>query len=163
MVNRINRILSSVKSVENRTRIRLFRLPPETTTRNSISDFSCLEFKETHRQVDNKDKTQYSTQDSSMEDESQEILLSSLENFGVSIPENVSSVKDLNPATLVSICGQCLNRIDGTASFCTSLPDSMAEKFRICTELSSAVEKLGYIGDMSYYKVKRRNFIGLCD
>ncbi|KAK0600521.1 hypothetical protein LWI29_015820 [Acer saccharum] len=87
-----------------------------------------------------------------MEDESQEILLSSLENFGVSIPENVSSVKDLNPATLVSICGQCLNRIDGTASFCTSLPDSMAEKFRICTELSSAVEKLGYIGDMSYYK-----------
>ncbi|KAH7544569.1 hypothetical protein JRO89_XS15G0186300 [Xanthoceras sorbifolium] len=87
-----------------------------------------------------------------MDDESQEILLSSLENFGVSIPRNVSSVKELTPATLVSICGQCLNRIEDTASFCTALPDSMADKFRICTDLSSSIKKLGYIGDMSYYK-----------
>ncbi|KAL5803807.1 hypothetical protein ACOSQ3_030607 [Xanthoceras sorbifolium] len=87
-----------------------------------------------------------------MDDESQEILLSSLENFGVSIPRNVSSVKELTSATLVSICGQCLNRIEDTASFCTALPDSMADKFRICTDLSSSIKKLGYIGDMSYYK-----------
>lgn len=33
----------------------------------------------------------------------------------------------------------------------------MAEKFKICTDISSAIKNLGYIGDISYYKVKTNN------
>lgn len=86
-------------------------------------------------------------------EESEEILLSSLQNAGVSIPDNVLSIKDLTPSGLASICGQSLNLLNKTLSFCTSMPDSMGEKFRICTELSREIKNLGYIGDISYYKV----------
>ncbi|KAJ0044867.1 hypothetical protein Pint_03774 [Pistacia integerrima] len=85
-------------------------------------------------------------------EESEEILLSSLQTGGVSIPDNVLSIKDLTPSSLVSICGQSLNLLNETSSFCTSMPDSMGEKFKICTEISLAIKNLGYIGDISYYK-----------
>lgn len=87
-------------------------------------------------------------------EESQEILLSSLGSAGVSIPTSVSSIQDLTPTSLFSICAQSLSLIDNTTSFPTSLPDSMAERFKICTEIASAVKSLGYIGDMSFHKVK---------
>jgi hypothetical protein len=93
-------------------------------------------------------------------EESQEILVSTLEKSGVSIPASVSSVRDLNPTTLVSICAQCLNLLDRTASFPTSLPDgSVADQFKICTEIASRIESLGYIGDMSFHKVSQREKI----
>lgn len=85
-------------------------------------------------------------------EESQEILLSSLASAGVSIPTSVSSIQDLTPTSLFSICAQSLSLIDNTTSFPTSLPDSMAERFKICTEIASAVKSLGYIGDMSFHK-----------
>lgn len=86
-------------------------------------------------------------------EESQEILLSSLASSGVSIPRSVSSIQDLTPTSLFSICAQALSLIDNSTSFPTSLPDSMAERFKTCTEISSAVKSLGYIGDMSFHKV----------
>uniref|UniRef100_A0A7N2M882 CCDC22 N-terminal domain-containing protein n=1 Tax=Quercus lobata TaxID=97700 RepID=A0A7N2M882_QUELO len=87
-------------------------------------------------------------------EESQEILLNSLESLGISIPQSVSSVKDLNPTTLVSTCAQCLNLLDPTASFPTSLPsDSMADQFKICTDLATRIKNLGFVGDMSFHKV----------
>lgn len=85
------------------------------------------------------------------------ILLNSLKSGGVSIPADVSSIKDLTSETLVSICGQSLNLIFNTMTFGTSLPHSMAAKFKICTDISSAIKNLGYIGDISYYKVKTNN------
>ncbi|KAK7857641.1 coiled-coil domain-containing protein 22 like protein [Quercus suber] len=86
-------------------------------------------------------------------EESQEILLNSLESLGISIPQSVSSVKDLNPTTLVSTCAQCLNLLDPTASFPTSLPsDSMADQFKICTDLATRIKNLGFVGDMSFHK-----------
>ncbi|KAF3944474.1 hypothetical protein CMV_029055 [Castanea mollissima] len=86
-------------------------------------------------------------------EESQEILLNSLESLGISIPQGVSSVKDLNPTTLVSTCAQCLNLLDPTASFPTSLPsDSMADQFKICTDLATQIKNLGFVGDMSFHK-----------
>ncbi|KAL9444739.1 hypothetical protein AB3S75_017846 [Citrus x aurantiifolia] len=85
-------------------------------------------------------------------EESEVILLNSLKSGGVSIPADVSSIKDLTSETLVSICGQSLNLIFNTMTFGTSLPHSMAEKFKICTDISSAIKNLGYIGDISYYK-----------
>ena len=91
-------------------------------------------------------------------EESQEILLSSLASSGVSIPSSVSSIQDLTPTSLFSICAQSLSLIDNTTSFPTSLPDSMAERYKICTEIASAVKSLGYIGDMSFHKVKALEF-----
>ena len=87
-------------------------------------------------------------------EESQEILLKSMQGCGVLIPPSVSSVKDLTPTTLVSISAQCLNRIDEKASFPTSLPtNSVADRVRICTDIASAVKNLGYVGDISFHKV----------
>ncbi|KAJ8765087.1 hypothetical protein K2173_010569 [Erythroxylum novogranatense] len=86
-------------------------------------------------------------------EESQEILLSSLKNSGVSIPEDVSAIQDLTPETLVSICTQCLYLIDGTGFSANSLPDLMVDKFKICTDIALAVKRLGYTGDMNYYKL----------
>ncbi|XP_010251411.1 PREDICTED: coiled-coil domain-containing protein 22 isoform X2 [Nelumbo nucifera] len=83
-------------------------------------------------------------------DEAQEILLNSLGSLGVSLPPGVSSVQDLNPGTLVSICAQSLHLIDDSLSFPTSLPDIMAERFKICAEIASAIKGVGYRGDISF-------------
>ncbi|KAI3891464.1 hypothetical protein MKW92_034180 [Papaver armeniacum] len=83
-------------------------------------------------------------------DEAQEILINSLENSGISLPAGVFKIKDLTETALVSICSQSLRQIDNSLLFPTSLPDSMAERFKICSEISSAVKKLGYRGDMSF-------------
>lgn len=87
-------------------------------------------------------------------DEAQEILLRSLENEGVSLPNGVSSIQDLTPDSLVSICSQSLSRIDSSpSSFPTSLPSSVAERFKICTEIAFAIKTLGYAGDLSFHQV----------
>ncbi|XWS11387.1 hypothetical protein CRYUN_Cryun38cG0079500 [Craigia yunnanensis] len=94
-------------------------------------------------------------------EESQEILLNSLRSFGVSIPENVSSFNDFTPTTLISICCQSLNLLgnnkdddDNDMSFPNSVEDSvsMADKFKICSDISLAFKNLGYVGDMNYHK-----------
>ncbi|KVI10385.1 Protein of unknown function DUF812 [Cynara cardunculus var. scolymus] len=85
-------------------------------------------------------------------EESQEILLNSLANAGVPIPPEVLSVEDLAPETLVSICAHSLRIISNSESFPITLPDSMADRFKICTDLASSVKDLGYIGDMSFHK-----------
>ncbi|XP_052208730.1 uncharacterized protein LOC127812336 isoform X2 [Diospyros lotus] len=87
-------------------------------------------------------------------EESQEILLKSLAKSGVQIPPEVSSIGDLTPATLVAVCAQSLRFIDETktASFSVSLPDSMADRFKICTDLANAFTDLGFIGDISFHK-----------
>ncbi|KAH0997817.1 hypothetical protein GBA52_021681 [Prunus armeniaca] len=86
-------------------------------------------------------------------EESREILLKSLENSGVCVLNDVSSVRDLTPATLVSICGQSLNLIGKTPPFPTSLPDSsVADKFKLCTDIASAIKSLGYLADLSFHQ-----------
>uniref|UniRef100_A0A1J3FUH3 Coiled-coil domain-containing protein 22 n=1 Tax=Noccaea caerulescens TaxID=107243 RepID=A0A1J3FUH3_NOCCA len=87
-----------------------------------------------------------------MMDESQDILTATLMESGVLIPGDFSSVGELSSEALVSICAQLLNLIDPSASFCVKLPDSLPERFRICTDIAHSVKSLGYIGDMSYYK-----------
>ncbi|OMO83784.1 hypothetical protein CCACVL1_11193 [Corchorus capsularis] len=95
-------------------------------------------------------------------EESEEILLNSLRSFGVTIPENVSSFKDLTSATLISICFEALNLLgrndkddgDNDVSFANSVEASvsMADKFKICTDISLDFKNLGYVGDMNYHK-----------
>ncbi|KAK8490535.1 hypothetical protein V6N11_055763 [Hibiscus sabdariffa] len=94
-------------------------------------------------------------------EESQEILLKSLSSFGISIPENVSSFNDFTLTTLISVCCQSLNTIGNNedddqnhVSFPDSLEDSvsMADNFKICTDISLALNNLGYVDDMNYHK-----------
>ncbi|TYH35002.1 hypothetical protein ES332_D13G163300v1 [Gossypium tomentosum] len=94
-------------------------------------------------------------------EESQEILLKSLSSFGISIPENVSSFSELTPTTLISLCCQSLNILgnnddddENHFSFPISVEDSVsiADKFKICSDVSLAFKNLGYLGDMNYYK-----------
>jgi hypothetical protein len=88
-----------------------------------------------------------------MEEESRDILMTTLIESGVSIPGDFTSVSEFTPEALVSICAQLLNLIDPSASFSDELPDSLPERFRICTDIAHSVKNLGYINDMSYYKV----------
>lgn len=93
-----------------------------------------------------------------MED-SREILLKSLESSDVCVPDDVSSVKDLTPAALVSICGQSLNLIGRTTPFPTSLPDSsVADQFKLCTDIASGIKSLGYLADLSFHQVRIVSF-----
>ncbi|KAM0995654.1 hypothetical protein ACFX2C_005759 [Malus domestica] len=89
----------------------------------------------------------------SVMEDSREILLKSLENSGVCVPDDVSSVKDLTPATLVSICSQSLNLIGRTTPFPTSLPDcSVGDQFKLCTDIASGIKSLGYLADLSFHQ-----------
>jgi len=88
-----------------------------------------------------------------MEEESRDILMTTLIESGVSIPGDFTSVSEFTPEALVSICAQLLNLIDPSASFSDELPDSLPERFRICTDIAHSVKNLGYINDMSYYDV----------
>ncbi|PWA56131.1 hypothetical protein CTI12_AA422050 [Artemisia annua] len=85
-------------------------------------------------------------------EESQEILLNSLSSAGVPIPPEIYSVNDLSSETLVSICGHSLRIITKSDSFPVTLPESLADRFKMCTDLSSAFENLGFIGDISFHK-----------
>ncbi|KAI3769126.1 hypothetical protein L6452_00226 [Arctium lappa] len=85
-------------------------------------------------------------------EESQEILLNSLAKSGVPIPSEVFSVEDLTPETFMSICTHSLRIISNSESIPITSPDSMTDRFKVCTDLASSVKDLGYIGDMSFHK-----------
>ncbi|XP_030441906.1 uncharacterized protein LOC115664084 isoform X2 [Syzygium oleosum] len=80
-------------------------------------------------------------------------LLSSLRSFGVSIPDGVDAIGDLQPEGLASISARCLNLVlRDPALFPSSPPESAADKVRICGEMASAVENLGFVGDIGFHK-----------
>ncbi|KAI3456786.1 hypothetical protein Pfo_013449 [Paulownia fortunei] len=87
---------------------------------------------------------------------SEEILLNSLASSGVPIPVGCSSVRDLTPPTLFTICSHALRLIHGphnASSFPASLPeDSMPDRVKICTEVSEAFNNLGFNPDLSFHK-----------
>ncbi|XP_072973950.1 uncharacterized protein [Typha angustifolia] len=86
-------------------------------------------------------------------DEAEEILLNSLRSSGVSLPTSISSLRDLSPDSLFSICAQFLHLIDPSSSFPPpSLPETTAERFEICERIASAVWSLGYGADLSFHQ-----------
>ncbi|CAK7324475.1 unnamed protein product [Dovyalis caffra] len=82
-----------------------------------------------------------------------DMMLSSLRTAGVWIPENVASIRDFTPTIFVSVCAQCVNLIDQTASLPTTLPDATIDKLKTCTDIALAIKRLGFIGDMTYIKL----------
>ncbi|KAH9317197.1 hypothetical protein KI387_018966, partial [Taxus chinensis] len=85
-------------------------------------------------------------------DEAHQILLNGLEQAGVVMPTGVSTIEDVGSGSLVSICSQVLHLINEGSSFSTSLPVSMADRFRLCTDLASAIKQLGYRPDLSFHQ-----------
>nr|XP_043620924.1 coiled-coil domain-containing protein 22 homolog isoform X2 [Erigeron canadensis] len=85
-------------------------------------------------------------------EESQEILLNSLANVGVPISPEIVSVSDLTPESFISVCAHSLRIISKSESIPISLPESMADRFKFCTDLASSFENLGFIGDISFHK-----------
>ncbi|XP_074564530.1 uncharacterized protein LOC141821065 isoform X2 [Curcuma longa] len=88
-------------------------------------------------------------------DEAEAILLSSLLSSGVLLPPDFSTpsaLQDLSPDALVSICVQSLRLIIGAtaSSLPTSLPDSAAERFKVCEDISAAIKSAGYIDEISF-------------
>ncbi|XP_047982336.1 coiled-coil domain-containing protein 22 [Salvia hispanica] len=87
---------------------------------------------------------------------SEEILLNSLANSGVPIPLGCSSVGDLTPPSLFSLCSAALRLIDGqryASAFPPCLPvDSIPDRLKICSELAHAFNELGYSADLSFHK-----------
>ncbi|XP_042004833.1 coiled-coil domain-containing protein 22 [Salvia splendens] len=87
---------------------------------------------------------------------SDEILLNSLANSGVPIPLGCSSVRDLTPPSLFSLCSAALRLIDGqryASAFPPCLPeDSIPDRLKICSELAHAFNELGYSPDLSFHK-----------
>ncbi|XP_060188259.1 uncharacterized protein LOC132617303 [Lycium barbarum] len=84
----------------------------------------------------------------------EDILLNSIANAGVRIPTGISSVKDLTAATLFSVSSQSLHLIHRqNSSLPASLPEnSVADRLKLCSELSVAFKTLGFIGDISSHK-----------
>ncbi|XP_057826467.2 uncharacterized protein LOC131038148 isoform X1 [Cryptomeria japonica] len=85
-------------------------------------------------------------------DEAHQILLNGLEQAGVVMPTGVSSIEDVASGSLVSICSQTLHLINETSSFPTSMAVSMADRFRLCADLATAIKELGYRGDLSFHQ-----------
>jgi len=85
-------------------------------------------------------------------DEAHQILVNGLEQAGVVMPTGVSTIQDVGSGSLVSICSQVLRLVNEGSSFSTSLPVSMAEQFRLCTDLANAIKQLGYRGDLSFHQ-----------
>lgn len=85
-------------------------------------------------------------------DEAHQILVNGLEQAGVVMPTGVSTIQDVGSGSLVSICSQVLRLVNEGSSFSTSLPVSMAEQFRLCTNLANAIKQLGYRGDLSFHQ-----------
>lgn len=85
-------------------------------------------------------------------DEAHQILLNGLEQAGVVMPTGVSIIQDVGSGSLVPICSQVLRLVNEGSSFSTSLPVSMAEQFRLCTDLANAIKQLGYRGDLSFHQ-----------
>lgn len=91
-------------------------------------------------------------------DEAEAILLSSLRSSGVLLPPDFSTssaLQDLSPDALVSICVQSLRLIIGAtaSSLPTSLPDSAADRFQVCEDISAAIKLAGYMDEISFRQV----------
>ncbi|KAG6407464.1 hypothetical protein SASPL_130455 [Salvia splendens] len=92
---------------------------------------------------------------------SDEILLNSLANSGVPIPLGCSSVRDLTPPSLFSLCSAALRLIDGqryASAFPPCLPeDSIPDRLKITARNSHTplpyLNELGYSPNLSFHKV----------
>ena len=86
--------------------------------------------------------------------ETDDILLAALRQTGVDIPEGVTSVAQLDSATVVASTARCLNTINEAqgeeASYKETLPGNAGASFRLCTTLAEAVAALGFKAELGF-------------
>ncbi|KAK1296751.1 hypothetical protein QJS10_CPB15g00972 [Acorus calamus] len=90
-------------------------------------------------------------------EEAEEILLGSLSSSGVSIPSGSTSIGGLTTADLLSICAASLPLIAGDGgssppSVPDPLPDSTMDRFKICSDVASALRSAGFPPDLSFHQ-----------
>eukprot|EP00656_Telonema_subtile_P045070 TRINITY_DN51336_c0_g1_i2.p1 TRINITY_DN51336_c0_g1~~TRINITY_DN51336_c0_g1_i2.p1 ORF type:complete len:630 (+),score=163.99 TRINITY_DN51336_c0_g1_i2:136-2025(+) len=80
------------------------------------------------------------------------IILLSLRQIGCQIPEETAVLSEFSTEMLFSCCAKILRTIDDSLKFPKRIPseETMSSRFRVCTNLATAVEKFGYTGDIGY-------------
>ena len=83
--------------------------------------------------------------------EGDEIVFLALSQFGISLPNNITSLNQLTADVLISLVVSSLALIsNGTIQFSTALPQNIASRHRICTEIASKVKEVGFPGECGY-------------
>ena len=83
--------------------------------------------------------------------EGDEIVFLALSQFGISLPNNITSLNQLTADVLISLVVSSLALIsNGAIQFSTALPQNIASRHRICTEIASKVKEVGFPGECGY-------------
>eukprot|EP00163_Fabomonas_tropica_P031331 TRINITY_DN7416_c0_g1_i1.p1 TRINITY_DN7416_c0_g1~~TRINITY_DN7416_c0_g1_i1.p1 ORF type:complete len:662 (+),score=184.03 TRINITY_DN7416_c0_g1_i1:141-1988(+) len=85
-------------------------------------------------------------------DATDKVLLLSLKSVGCEFDPSVGSVADFSPELIVEATARCLNVINPNANASTTLPSQMSSRFRVCTDLATAVTDLGYNQELGYHQ-----------
>ncbi|KXJ28410.1 Coiled-coil domain-containing protein 22-like [Exaiptasia diaphana] len=78
------------------------------------------------------------------------IIIHTLRQIGCDIPEDVMSIKDFTTPLIIQGASKCFSVINEEIQIPSTLPASMSAKFRIGTTLATAMQELGYQGEIGY-------------
>jgi len=79
------------------------------------------------------------------------IIIRNLRSIGCDIDDDVRTIRQFSTALVVEAAACCLRTIDSSVDINHRLPPSMAAQFRIGSSLATAVQNLGYRGDIGYH------------
>eukprot|EP01040_Poterioochromonas_malhamensis_P023630 gene23630-29031_t len=83
--------------------------------------------------------------------EGDEILFLSYRQLGYEIPANIVKVSQISAELLIEIIAKSLLLIsDGEIKVATALPQNIAVRHRICTDISLKIKDLGFLGECGY-------------
>ncbi|XP_071523331.1 coiled-coil domain-containing protein 22-like isoform X1 [Panulirus ornatus] len=83
-------------------------------------------------------------------EEVDKILILTLNHLGCDIDEAVKSVGDFGISEVVNGVVRCIRTIDSDCDLPASLPQNMAQRFRVAASIAQAVKDVGYPGDVGY-------------
>ncbi|XP_068234617.1 coiled-coil domain-containing protein 22 homolog [Palaemon carinicauda] len=83
-------------------------------------------------------------------EEVDKILILTLNQLGCDLNEDVRSVKDFGIHEVIVSVSKCLKTINGDNEFPGSLPQNMAQRFRVAATIAQAIKDTGYPGDVGY-------------
>lgn len=83
-------------------------------------------------------------------EEVDKILILTLNQLGCDLNEEVKSVKDFGIHDVIASVTKCLKTINGDNEIPGSLPQNMAQRFRVAATIAQAVKDTGYPGDVGY-------------
>ncbi|KAG7160168.1 Coiled-coil domain-containing protein 22-like 1 [Homarus americanus] len=83
-------------------------------------------------------------------EEVDKILILTLNHLGCDIDEKVKSVGGFGIEEVVSGVVRCIRTINSDCELPTSLPQNMAQRFRVAASIAQAVKDVGYPGDVGY-------------